>query len=65
MGSIEKSSEKFSLKQCLHEGVIAPMVYEIKAWGMRRAEIRKFNVLKTNCLRSLVGVSEMDLVRNE
>ena len=32
---------------------------------MRSAERRKVNVLEIKCLRSLVGVSRMDRVRNE
>ena len=32
---------------------------------MRNAERRKVNVLKMKCLRSLVGVSRMDGVKNE
>ena len=32
---------------------------------MRSAERRKTNVFETKCLRSLVGVSRMDRVRNE
>ena len=36
-----------------------------EAWGMRSAERRKVNVLEMKCLRSLVGVSRMDRVRNE
>ena len=32
---------------------------------MRSAEKRKVNVLEMECLRSLVGVSRMDIVRNE
>ena len=32
---------------------------------MRRAERRKVNVLEMKCLRSLVGGSRMDRVRNE
>ena len=32
---------------------------------MRSAERRKVNVIETKCLRSLVGVSRMDRVRNE
>ena len=30
-----------------------------EAWGMRRAERRKVNVLEMKCLRTLVGVSRM------
>ena len=40
-------------------------LYEAEAWGMRSAERRKVNVLEMKCLRSLVGVSQMDWVRNE
>ena len=32
---------------------------------MRSAERRKVNVLEMNCLRSFVGVSRLDRVRNE
>ena len=32
---------------------------------MRSAERRKMNVLEMKCLRSLFGVSRMDIVRNE
>ena len=32
---------------------------------MRRAERRKVNVLEMKCLRSLVGVSRLDRLRNE
>ena len=53
-------------KKCLYEGVIVPTaLYETEAWGMRSAERKKVNVLEMKCLRSLVGVSRMDSVRNE
>ena len=53
-------------KKCLHEGVIVPTaVYGAEAYDMRSAERRKVNVLEMKCLRSLVGVSRMDRVRNE
>ena len=52
--------------ECLYEGVIVPRaLYGAEAWGMRSAERRKVNVLEMMCLRSLVGVSRMDRVRNE
>ena len=52
--------------KCLYEGVIVPTaLYEAEAWGMRSTERRKVNVLEMKCLRSLVGVSLMDRVRNE
>ena len=53
-------------KKCLYEGVIVPTaLYGAETWGMRSAERRKVNVLEMKCLRSLVGVSRMDRVRNE
>ena len=53
-------------KKCLYEGVIVPMaLYGAEACGMRSTHRRKVNVLKIKCLRSLVGVSQMDRVRNE
>ena len=53
-------------KKCLYEGVIVPTaLHGAEAWDMRSAERRKVNVLEMKCLRSLVGVSRMDRVRNE
>ena len=53
-------------KKCLYEGVIIPTaLHRAEAWGIRSAERRKVNVLEKKCLRSLVGVSRMDRVRNE
>ena len=53
-------------RKCLYEGVIVPTAfYGAETWGMRSAERSKMNVLEMKCLRSLVGVSRMDRVRNE
>ena len=53
-------------KKCLYEGVIVPTaLYGAEALGMRSAERRKVNVLEIKCLRSFVGVSRMDRVRNK
>ena len=53
-------------KKCLYEQVIVPTaLYGAEAWGMRSAERRKVNVLEMKYLRSLVGVSQMERVRNE
>ena len=53
-------------KKCLYEGLIVPTaLYGAEAWGMRSAERRKVNVLEMKSLRSLVGVSRIDRVRNE
>ena len=52
-------------KECLYKGVIVPMtLYRAEAGAMRRAE-RRLNVPAIKCLRSLVGVSQMDRVGNE
>ena len=49
-----------------YEGMIVPTAsYGAEARGMRSAERGRANVLETKCLRSLVGVSRMDKVRNE
>ena len=55
-------------KKCLYEGVIIIVptaLYGAEAWGMRSAERRKVNVLEITCLRTLIGVSGMDRVRND
>ena len=70
MGSAESVLSNRGLgikaKKCLYEGVIVPTeLYGAEAWGMRGAERRKVNVLEMKCLRSLVGVSRMDRVKNE
>ena len=44
---------------------IPTALYGAEAWGLRSAERRKVNVFEMKCLRSLVGVSAMDRVRNE
>ena len=51
---------------CLYEEVSVPKaLYEAKAWGIRNAKRRKENVLEMKFLSCLVGVSQMDRVRNE
>ena len=52
--------------KCPFEDVIVQTaLYGAEAWGMRKAETRKVNVLEMKCLRRLVGASRMDGVRNE
>ena len=50
-------------KKCLYEAKTA--FYGAEAWSMINVERRKVSVLEMKCLRSLVGVSCMDRVRNE
>ena len=51
---------------CLHDGVIVTTtLYEAAAFGMRSAVRQKVNVLEMKYLRSLVGASPMDRVKNE
>ena len=53
-------------KKYKYEGEIVPTALDgAEAWGMRSVERRKVNVLEMKCLRSLVGMSRMDRVRNE
>ena len=53
-------------KKCLYErAIVTTALYEAEAWGMRNATRRKVNVLQMKCLRSLLGASRMDKVRNE
>ena len=52
--------------KCHCEGVIMPTtLYRAVARGIRSVQRRKVNVLDMKYLRSLVGVSQMDRVRNE
>ena len=54
------------VKKFRNEEAIVPMaLYEAESWGMKSAERREINVLEKNCLRSLVGVSQRDGIRNE
>ena len=52
-------------KKCLYGVIVQTALNGAEAWGTRSAERRKVNVLERKCLRSLVGVSRMDRVRNE
>ena len=54
-------------KKCLCEGVIIvpTALFGAEARGMRSAARKKVNILEMKCLRSLIGVSLMNRVRNE
>ena len=62
MGSAEKCPEQESIGD---KGQEVSTALFGAAWGLRSAERRKVNFLEMKCLRSLVGVSRMDRVRNE
>ena len=51
-----------SIKRALYEKVIVPTVmYGSELWGMKKDERKKLNVLEMKCLRSMCGVSRLDL----
>ena len=53
-------------KKYVYEGVtLTTVLYGVETSGTKIAERRKVNVLEMNYLRSIVGVTLMDRVRNE
>ena len=53
-------------KKVLYERVIVPTVtYGSESWGLKGRERQRLNVFEMRCLRSMVGVSRIDRVRNE
>ncbi len=55
-----------SLGMRLYEGVVVPTVmYGAEIWSMGAAKKRRLNVMEMRCLRSMCGVTRMDLVRND
>ena len=54
------------VKRVLYEKVVVPTVtYGSELWGMKVSERRRLNVFEMKCLRSMVGVTRMDRLRNE
>ncbi len=50
----------------LYEGVVVPTVlYGAETWNVWEAERNRLDVFEMRCLRSIVGVTRMDRVRNE
>ena len=62
-GVLSNRGTGINTKKCLDEIVNVP-TFGGEVWGMRSAERGKVNVLEMGCLRSLVGVSRMDKIRN-
>ena len=55
-----------SAKRRLYEGVVVPTaLYGAEAWNMKEADRRRLDVFEMRCLRSMVGVSRLDRLRNE
>ena len=70
LGALKKvmngRSVSMGVKRSLYQSVVMPTVlYGAETWGTRVAERRKVDVFEMKCLRSMVGVSRMDRVRNE
>ena len=54
-----------NVKKCVYERVIVPIVlYGTETWGLRESERKKFNVFEMRCMRSMIGVTLRDRVRN-
>ena len=54
-----------NVKKCVYERVIVPTVlYGAETWGLRESERKKLNVFEMRCLRSMIGVTRRDRVRN-
>ena len=65
-GVLKGRSMSMEAKRSIYEGVIVPTVtYGAETWSLREAERRRLDVFEMKCLRSMVGVTRMDRVRNE
>ena len=54
------------VKRRLYEGVVvSTALYGAEAWSVKQEDRRRLDVMEMRCLRSIVGVSRMDRVRNE
>ena len=40
------------------------VLYGAETWGLRESERKKLNVFEMRCLRSMIGVTRRDRVRN-
>ncbi len=53
-------------KRRLYEGIVAPTaLYGAETWNVGESERNRLDVFEMRCLRSMVGVTRMDRVRNE
>ena len=44
--------------------MVPPALYESETWNMRVVEIKKLNVMKMRCLKSMYKIAHLDRVRN-
>ena len=52
-------------KKTLYESIIVPTVlYGGEAWGLKKAERERLDVMEMKCLRSMCGVTRLDRVEN-
>ncbi len=53
-------------KRGLYERVLVPTaLYGAETWNVRESEKKRLYVFEMRCLRSMVGVTRMDRVKNE
>ncbi len=53
-------------KRRLYEGVVvSAALYVAETWNMGAGERRRLNVMEMRCPRSMCGVTQMDIVRND
>ena len=52
-------------KKTLYESIIVPTVlYGGEAWGLKKAERERLDVMEMKCLRSICGVTRLDRIEN-
>ena len=65
-GIVGNRGLRTSVKKVLYEKVVvATVMYGSELWDAKIYERQKLVVFDMKCLRSLVGVSRMDRIRNE
>ncbi len=55
-----------NIKRRLYKGIVVPTaLYGAEMWNVRQDERKRLDVFELRCLRSMVGVTRMERVRNE
>ena len=61
-GVMENKGLRMNVKKVLYEKVVVPTVmYGSESWGMKVTGRQKLNVFEMKCLRSMTGVSWLDV----